>query len=168
MKNVNAMDITLEYNQGYLRLIEVRSFDAFAVNDLEGGKARTILGFVSPIDHDADQVLLEYVFEPLATTQEGTEIIITRATFTNRTDHVENLADYESANVTLNVFSYRQLSDLNGDGHVTLTDLSMALLYFSKTEGQEGWEDALVADIDGNGVVDATDFTIISMFILNK
>ena len=47
--------------------------------------------------------------------------------------------------------------DLNGDDEVGLADLSLAFYYYRATIGDEGWEDAKVADVNGDGVVDMLD-----------
>ena len=58
---------------------------------------------------------------------------------------------------TVEIVSYLSASDINGDGNVTLSDLSMAVKNYQSDNAQ--------CDVDRNGVVDASDLIIITGFI---
>lgn len=61
---------------------------------------------------------------------------------------------YDSDKVDTTIYTYTKASDINGDGKITLADLSIALGNYQGTDKKY--------DIDLDGVVNAKDFIIIS------
>ena len=51
--------------------------------------------------------------------------------------------------------------DLNHDGQVDLRDISIAMMYYMAEFGDANWDDALIADVNGDLIVDIDDLILI-------
>ena len=67
---------------------------------------------------------------------------------------IERPSECSPASATTKVFS---IYDLNGDDEVDLADLSLAFYYYFAREGDENWESAKVADVNGDLIVNMGD-----------
>jgi hypothetical protein len=59
-------------------------------------------------------------------------------------------------------------ADINEDGKVDISDLSVALDYYRAVPEDSNWNNAKKADVNLDGVVDLTDFTLIIQVIVKQ
>lgn len=157
----NAFDASVSYDSSVFEIAEIKSLvEGTVVNTDKStdGNARMIIGTETPVSGSTDimQVVLK-LKDGAATgiSEVSLDSINTAVSVSNGT--FEGLLAILGGKQNVEIISYRELSDLNKDGFVTLSDLSIALKNY-RSESVE-------YDIDRSGVVDTADFIIISGFI---
>ena len=120
--------------------------------------ARMIIATSQPISGSADimQVVLK-VKEGAAVGNTTVVLESVNTAITNDDGTFEGELAITDSEKTVEIVSYLSASDINGDGNVTLSDLSMAVKNYQSDNAQ--------CDVDRNGVVDASDLIIITGFI---
>lgn len=58
--------------------------------------------------------------------------------------------------------------DANADGTINVADLALVSYYFGARNGDDNWEQAKQVDINGDGMVDTIDLSILAQKILSK
>ena len=170
LKNADAFDVEIEYDSDVLELVKTENVAGTPivneVFDAVEGKVRAIIGLEQVINADKKDVV-EFKFrvkKPCIV--DDTTVTLTRAD-TVAASGIGNDKTAKDISAAINTdkavtsfYSYKKASDVNGDGKVTLADLSMAM-------GRYQSEDAADKkyDIDLSGKVDARDFVIISGYI---
>lgn len=163
--DADAFETAVAYDTDVLELVSVESSienPLFTSLADENGVADYILGLTAVMDATEKTAIVKYTFR----LKEGVEVDEVTVTLTKADtvykpegaaeskDIVSNILKEEATTV---IYSYEKASDLNQDGDVTLADLSLALGYYQTAEA--------IADINLDGVVDTTDYTIISNYI---
>ena len=71
--------------------------------------------------------------------------------------------DFEYGNtiVTTSIDEWFSPYDLNHDGVVDLRDISIAMMYFMAEKGDSNWAQAVIADVNGDDIVDIDDLILI-------
>ncbi|MEE1281739.1 MAG: metallophosphoesterase [Acutalibacteraceae bacterium] len=165
--NANAFETALEYDESVMELVKVESCleDTLYVDEkTENGVSDYIIGTKTAISSDEKMDVVKYTFKLKEGAQaDNVSVTLTKADTVNleNTDNGATADDIKASIIkdTVNtvIYSYKEASDINNDGKVTLADLSVALTYYQLTERS--------CDINLDGVVNALDYVIITSFI---
>ncbi len=165
--NANAFETALEYDESVMELVKVESCleDTLYVDEkTENGVSDYIIGTKTAISSDEKMDVVKYTFKLKEGAQaDNISVTLTKADTVNleNTDNGATADDIKASIIkdTVNtvIYSYKEASDINNDGKVTLADLSVALTYYQLTERS--------CDINFDGVVNALDYVIITSFI---
>lgn len=157
----NAFDARLSYDPNVFEAAEVKSVangTAVSVDKSTDGVARLVIGTEGSISGTADvmQVVLKVKDDAkTGLTQVALDSLNTAVSISDGS--FEGLLTLSDSTKDVQVISYRERADLNNDGKVTLSDLSIALKYY-RSENAE-------YDVDLSGTVDTADLVIISGLI---
>ena len=157
----NAFDARLSYDSNVFEAAEVKSVangTAVSVDKSTDGVARLVIGTEGSISGTADvmQVVLKVKDDAkTGLTQVALDSLNTAVSISDGS--FEGLLTLSDSTKDVQVISYRERADLNNDGKVTLSDLSIALKYY-RSENAE-------YDVDLSGTVDTADLVIISGLI---
>ena len=165
--NANAFETALEYDESVMELVKVESCleDTLYVDEkTENGVSDYIIGTKTAISSDEKMDVVKYTFKlKEGAKADNVAVTLTKADTVNleNTDNGATADDIKASIIkdTVNtvIYSYKEASDINNDGKVTLADLSVALTYYQLTEKS--------CDINLDGVVNALDYVIITSFI---
>jgi hypothetical protein len=171
--DANAFDTTVEYDSDVLELVKAESIEMDGnevmidqKSEPTGGQARLITGLKNAVSGESD--VAQFTFKAKQpVTADDTTVTLVRADTVNATikdgkltESADVAAVIANGTATTTFHKYSNAADVNGDGKVTLADLSLALgKYQSADPADRDY------DVDLSGVVDALDFVIISSFI---
>jgi hypothetical protein len=171
--NSNAFDTVVEYDEDVLEFVSARSIGdsgdiVFSDVKDKDGKVRVVTGLRNVIAQSAKQDVAEFTFrvKKPVTADDATVKLVKADTVKGTivggklTDSKDVAAVLQEGEATTVVYSYEKAADINGDGKVTLADLSLALGKYQSDAPEDR-----KYDIDLSGVVDSLDYVIISSFI---
>lgn len=158
---LNSFDAKVSYDSSVFEIAEIKPLIdnvVVASDKSTEGMARMIIATSQPISGSADimQVVLK-VKEGAAVGNTTVVLESVNTAITNDDGTFEGELAITDREKTVEIVSYLSASDINGDGNVTLSDLSMAVKNYQSDDAQ--------CDVDRNGVVDASDLIIITGFI---
>lgn len=158
---LNSFDAKVSYDPSVFEIAEIKPLVdnvVVASDKSTEGMARMIIATSQPISGSADimQVVLK-VKEGAAAGNTTVVLKSVNTAITNDDGTFEGELAITDSEKTVEIVSYLGASDINGDGNVTLSDLSMAVKNYQSDNAQ--------CDVDRNGVVDASDLIIITGFI---
>ncbi len=158
---VNSFDVSMAYDKDVFEVEQVKSLlDNTLVSQDKSteGTVRMVIGTSAAVSGDADvmQVVLK-IKEGAAAGNTAITLQNVETAATNEDGTFEGSVEVDNGESSVEVVSYREASDINEDGEVTLADLSIALSKYRS-------EDA-TCDIDRSGVVDTADYVILTGFI---
>lgn len=158
---LNSFDAKVSYDSSVFEIAEIKPLVdnvVVASDKSTEGMARMIIATSQPISGSADimQVVLK-VKEGAAVGNTTVVLESVNTAITNDDGTFEGELAITDSEKTVEIVSYLGASDINGDGNVTLSDLSMAVKNYQSDNAQ--------CDVDRNGVVDASDLIIITGFI---
>lgn len=158
---LNSFDAKISYDSSVFEIAEIKPLVdnvVVASDKSTEGMARMIIATSQPISGSADimQVVLK-VKEGAAVGNITVVLESVNTAITNDDGTFEGELAITDSEKTVEIVSYLSASDINGDGNVTLSDLSMAVKNYQSDNAQ--------CDVDRNGVVDASDLIIITGFI---
>lgn len=158
---LNSFDAKVSYDSNVFEIAEIKPLVdnvVVASDKSTEGMARMIIATSQPISGSADimQVVLK-VKEGAAAGNTTVVLKSVNTAITNDDGTFEGELAITDSEKTVEIVSYLNASDINGDGNVTLSDLSMAVKNYQSDDAQ--------CDVDRNGVVDASDLIIITGFI---
>lgn len=158
---LNSFDAKVSYDSSVFEIAEIKPLVdnvVVASDKSTEGMARMIIATSQPISGSADimQVVLK-VKEGAAAGNTTVVLKSVNTAITNDDGTFEGELAITDSEKTVEIVSYLNASDINGDGNVTLSDLSMAVKNYQSDDAQ--------CDVDRNGVVDASDLIIITGFI---
>lgn len=158
---LNSFDAKVSYDSSVFEIAEIKPLVdnvVVASDKSTEGMARMIMATSQPISGSADimQVVLK-VKEGAAVGNTTVVLESVNTAITNDDGTFEGELAITDREKTVEIVSYLSASDINGDGNVTLSDLSMAVKNYQSDNAQ--------CDVDRNGVVDASDLIIITGFI---
>lgn len=158
---LNSFDAKVSYDSSVFEIAEIKPLVdnvVVASDKSTEGMARMIIATSQPISGSADimQVVLK-VKEGAAVGNTTVVLESVNTAITNDDGTFEGELAITDSEKTVEIVSYLSASDINGDGNVTLSDLSMAVKNYQSDNAQ--------CDVDRNGVVDASDLIIITGFI---
>jgi len=165
--DIAALDVTITYDPDKFEFVNVESV-------LDGA---VIAGY-SADDPGTVRVLIGTEGEDKAINGQKEVFLVTLKpvkTFVSNIIRAVNIevSDGEGSvfypdNVSLTVAMEGQVipGDVNGDGEITIGDVGIAAKYFGYEEGNEDWQKAKKADVDGNGRIDIIDLVFIARKLL--
>lgn len=158
---LNSFDAKVSYDSSVFEIAEIKPLVdnvVVASDKSTEGMARMIIATSQPISGSADimQVVLK-VKEGAAVGNTTVVLESVNTAITNDDGTFEGELAITDSEKTVEIVSYLSASDINGDGNVTLSDLSMAVKNYQSDNAQ--------CDVDRDGVVDASDLIIITGFI---
>lgn len=165
--NTNAFQTALEYDASQMELVSAESClenTIFTDVSNENGVCDVMVGLGAPISADEMTAVVKYTFRLKSDLNaDSVSVKLVGA------DTVQVLTDGEKVDAedieatilkelaeTI-IHSYEKASDINGDGEVTLADLSIALMYYQTAER--------TCDVNIDGVVNTLDYVIIASYI---
>lgn len=169
VKDTNAYEAEVSYDADKLELVSAESkVENTLFTDVknENGKARVTIGTSLPATVPEAFTVATFTFKVKETAEAGdtavtlskvasAQVVSENGQVTGAFDVTPNLADDQ---VVTNIYSYRAAADVNGDGKITLADLSIALANYQSATAPK-------CDIDLDGVVDTKDFILISSYM---
>lgn len=169
---VNTIDVSFSYDHTKFRLKDASLIDsANAFKDFkdENGTIRLVAAFTSPLTASEYTDIIKLVFEPLDPSadavQANIQLVSSSTAQSEFNDEVDSNSDGSSA--TVDVRSYKDICDINGDGKLTIADLSIAVDHYRTSSQDAGkWPAAVRSDVNFDGIVDVTDLTILMVHIL--
>jgi len=165
VRNTNAFNMQVEYDPNVMEFVKAESLlEGTIFSDVknENGKASIIVGTQNLITNSANTNIAKFTFKMKETAESGnTNVKLTKADSAQAVIEdgkvvgaFDTTPIYDSDKVDTTIYTYTKASDINGDGKITLADLSIALGNYQGTDKKY--------DIDLDGVVNAKDFIIIS------
>lgn len=158
---LNTFDAKVSYDSSVFEVSEIKPLldnVVIAADKSTEGTARMIIGTSQPVTGSAD--IMQVVLKVKEDAQPGNTSVTLESVNTaasNEDGTFEGELAITDGETAIEIVSYLSVSDINGDGNVTLADLSAAVKNY-QTDNDE-------CDIDRNGIVDASDLIIITGFI---
>lgn len=158
---MNSFDVAVSYDNAVFEVVELKSLlenTVITTDKSTDGVARAIIGTNGSVSGDADvmQVVLK-LKEGAAPGNTNLVIQSINTTATNEDGTFEGPVTIADGEETVEVISYRTAADINQDGSVTLSDLSIALTKYQTADA--------ACDINRDGLVDTADFIILTEYI---
>lgn len=168
VKDTNAFNTEVEYDINVMEFVKAESLlDDTILSDVknEDGKASIIIGTQKPITNSGSTDVAKFTFKMKATAKAGnTSVTLNKADSAQAIIEdgkvmgaFDTIAGFNSDNVETEIYTYEKASDINGDGKITLADLSIALSNYQGTEEKY--------DIDLDSIINVKDFILISRHI---
>ena len=164
--NTNAFETALRYDESQLELVSAESCleDTIYTDYItENGVCDFVVGVSAPFSSEENTGVVKYTFRlkdgvdadsvTVQLTKADTVQVLEGETVTSE-DVTSTIIKGEATTI---IHSYEKASDINGDGTVTLADLSVALMYYKTSESS--------CDVNLDGTVDTLDFIIIATYI---
>lgn len=161
LNGLNTFDAAIAYDPEVFEVAEVKSLLAGTVITADKsteGLVRLIVGTNVAVYGDVDLLQVVLTLKDGASpgnTALSIESLNTSAT--NEDGTFEGPVAITAGKEIIEIISYRRTADINGDGAVTIADLSIALSKYQSTDA--------ACDIDRSGVVDTADFILLAGFI---
>lgn len=181
---VNALDATFQFDSKKLKFkqAELVSENEGVIehkvieNDggdnevtVSGDTVRIAAGMTAPVMSEEFKDVVKLTFELVGGKADGettAELKLLQSTLAVSVTHKETISTIEADTATVTVGKEKNIYDLNGDGKVTVADLSIALDFYRSKQGDANWEAAKKADFNGDGVVDLADITTLLLQVL--
>ena len=161
VSGLNTFDMAVAYDADVFEVTQVESLlenTILSIDKSTQGAARMLIGTSAAVSGDVDvlQVVLKLKEGAIAGNAEFAIQSVNTAG-TNNGATLEGPLTVTDGKAAVEVISYRQSSDINADGAVTLSDLSIALSKYQSAD--------TACDIDRSGTVDTADLIILAGFI---
>lgn len=173
--NVNTIDVTFKYDAtkftfdpatGAELLDKTNGF--LQANESQPGTVRVIAGFQEhPITLTEFTDLIKLTFKPVDPNVDNVQadVQVESAIVNSSSENTDVNAIFDSLPASLLIRSYKDITDLYKDGTLTSADLSVAVDHYRAASTDTDWSQAKIADVNFDGKVDLTDFTIIILHI---
>ena len=170
--SVNALDATFRYDKTKFKLSSVELInqpDMIQAIDDNNGTVRLLAGFTKPITSSDYTDVIKITLEPLNAVERNIQanIQLISAITASKGVNIDVLSNNTGDKADILLRTYKDLVDINEDGIATVADLSKALEYYRVTSADADWSAAKRADVNFDGVVDISDFTIIMYHIIH-
>lgn len=164
IKDTNAFNMEVEYDENALEFVKAESLvDGTIFTDIknENGKASIIVGSEKLITSTGKVDVAKFTFKMKSGVNAGeTKVVLRKADSAQAivedgkvTGAFDSLSEFNTNEVTTEIYTYANASDINKDGRITLADLSIALGNYQGNIRK--------FDINLDGVINAKDFIII-------
>lgn len=165
VRNTNAFNMEVEYDSNVMEFVKAESLiEGTIFSDVknENGKASIIVGTQNLVTNADITNVAKFTFKMKETAEAGnTNVKLTKADSAQAvvedgkiTGAFDTTPIYDTDKVSTEIYTYTKAADINGDGKITLADLSITLGNYQGTNTK--------CDINLDGVIDAKDFIIIS------
>lgn len=172
LTNANAFDVSVKYDSSKLTYNNVKSLQnglSVISQDDKDGIVNIIVGKTDKGVISGDASLIKLNFSPkISAINKDAEVTLLSASTVKldiisgnpvSSDVIPTL-DITTATSTINF-----ASDVNGDGKITLADLSVALYYYMEDSSSSYWVKAKDADVNGDLKDDILDLQLIAGYI---
>lgn len=175
LKNVaaalQAHDITVQYDSDTFEFVHARlKKDQMqiikTITDIPGEIRFIIASLGEQNALRADEIFLELTWQAKATEQAVKGTIRTAQATISDSAGYETDAVQASLAVQVSPVAVPGSPDVNGDGKVSIGDLSIAAAHYGKTKDSPDWQLAKRADVNGDGVIDIEDLAAIARALL--
>lgn len=161
LNGMNSFDVAVAYDSDVFEVVKMKSLlenTVIEADKSEAGVARKIIGLNVAASGDVDVMQVVLKLKDGATAG-NTNLAIKsiNTTATGKDGIFEGPVAVTDGEETVEVVSYRAAADINKDGSVTLSDLSIALSKYQTAD--------TVCDINRDGTVDTADFIILTEYI---
>ena len=175
LTKANAFEVTVKYDQNLYSLDKIDylipGLTQLSKTDKDGTLklvfGKTDKGTITSRDYK-DLVKLHFTPKLAANKQNATvQLVNAKATTLDTTsgDYSNTQDVLAKINNPLASLHIGFASDVNNDGKITLSDLSVALAYYMDSTTAPNWINSQKADVDGNGVVDIIDLQLIAGYL---
>ena len=165
IKNTNAFNMEVSYDANVMEFVKAESLlDGTILSNVknENGKASIIVGLRNLLTNKGSSNVAKFTFKMKASAEAGsTNVTLSKADSAQATikdgkviGALDMVASYNTNKIITKIYTYSKASDINGDGKITLVDLSLSLLNYQGTDKKY--------DIDLDGVINAKDYIIMS------
>jgi predicted phosphodiesterase len=165
IKNTNAFNTAIAYDANVMEFVKAESLlDGTIFSDIknENGKASIIIGTQNLITNATSSNIAKFTFKMKTSSEAGNTnvklIKVDSAQAVIENDKVtgafDTVANYNTDKVTTEIYTYKKAADINGDGKITLSDLSIALANYQGTDKK--------CDIDLDTIINVKDYIIIA------
>ncbi|BBH19755.1 hypothetical protein Back11_11000 [Paenibacillus baekrokdamisoli] len=167
---IYAQDIKIDYNPAVMEFVSVRSvYEGISLVEVDketSGKLRLIIASAGP-EHavTGDTPIVELTFKSKKVSKTTTGLIsVTNAVLG---DVKGNEYQAATSSVPIEVIKGGGPGDLNEDGKISIGDLAIVSAHYGKNSSSPDWENAKIADINGDGIIDILDLTAVAKKIVN-
>ncbi|MDR1157523.1 MAG: hypothetical protein LBK75_04355 [Oscillospiraceae bacterium] len=165
VKNLATVRVRFTYNEEVLSLDRLESHSGFEI--LERQEDTVVLYNTEGLTGDDAQPLLTFHFTAKSSGRADVKITgVEAASYRSDKSGADDIdVDTAGAGEIPTDVKEKDRYDFNGDGRVTLADLSTAQLWYMSAVGDDNWNDIKAADLDGSGVINTKDFIDILRYI---
>ncbi|QGQ99271.1 hypothetical protein EHS13_32615 [Paenibacillus psychroresistens] len=162
--SVNTVDATFGFDSTRIKFTkaELVSPNAGVIDSklaADGKSVRVVAGLTTPISTIAATDVVKLTFELVPSNP--TKLAIAEITLNNSSTSSSGVNKDVKSSITGKTGSIVRYYDFTGDGLTTGADLSKALDFYRASSQDPNWNTSKVADVNLDGVVDITDFTMI-------
>lgn len=140
--------------------VESVSLDTTSLILTKLGQNATLTATINPSDATNKNVTWSSSNEDVATVVDG---VVTAVGSGTAIITVTTEDGGKTATCTVTVF----IGDLNGNNGIDVGDLAIAAYYYNESSTGENWDEAQIADVNNDGIVDILDLAIIARIILD-
>lgn len=168
---LNAFDIIFEFADNKLKFNNVELLsdgDKAFETSVAGNKLRIVGGFTSTVNTTEYVDIAKLTFDVISVGEivKLSNLVLGDALFASSEENVE--APLNKDIVESDIIVAVANLDINGDGKVNIADLSYALDFYRAEPTDSNWADAQKSDVNKDGIVDLTDFTLIIKVIIKQ
>jgi Bacterial Ig-like domain (group 3)./Calcineurin-like phosphoesterase. len=175
LNNVNTVDVTFKYDatkftfdteNGAELLDSTNGF--LQANESEPGTVRVIAGFQEhPLTLTEYTDLIKLSFKPIDPNADHiqADVQLDDVVVNSSSENSDFSAIFDKLPTSILIRSYKDITDLFKDGVLTSADLSVAIDHYRASSADADWASSKLADVNFDGQVDLTDFTIIILHI---
>ncbi|GMK47926.1 hypothetical protein PghCCS26_50560 [Paenibacillus glycanilyticus] len=172
---VNVLDVTFKFDSskftfdpatGAELLDKTNGF--LQANEVEPGTVRVIAGFQEhPITLTEFTDLIKLTFKPVNPDVDyvQADVQLDKVVVNTSSENTDLGAIFDKLPSSILIRSYKDITDLYKDGTLTSADLSVAIDHYRASSTDADWATSKLADVNFDGKVDLTDFTIIILHI---
>ncbi|WP_336775936.1 metallophosphoesterase [Paenibacillus sp. MMO-58] len=175
LTNVNTIDVTFKYDatkftfdtkSGAELLDKTNGF--LQANETAPGTIRVIAGFQEhPLTLTEYSDLIKLSFKPIEPIADNVQadVQLDDVIVNSSSENSDLGAIFDKLPSSILIRSYKDITDLFKDGKLTSADLSVAIDHYRASSTDADWATSKLADVNFDGKVDLTDFTIIILHI---
>ncbi|WP_224753710.1 fibronectin type III domain-containing protein [Paenibacillus terricola] len=177
-KQVTSLDVTINYDADKFKFKQASNVGAIngliQVNDDKNGAVRILAAYTDPLTLNEFTDLIKLNFDPVdpSAYKVQADIELAKASTASSigiSNNDEIVANVDSPFASTILRSYKDIMDVTGDGHLTISDVSRAIESYRVTSADtDKWPTASRADVNFDNVVDVTDLTLIMTAVVQE
>ncbi|WP_336789072.1 metallophosphoesterase [Paenibacillus sp. MMO-177] len=174
-EKVNTLDVTFKYDASKFTFDSATGAELLdktngflQANEAEPGTVRIIAGFQEhPLTLTELTDLMKLTFKPVNPDVDNVQadVQVVDAVVNSSNENTDFNGVFDTLPASIIIRSYKDITDLFKDGKLTSADLSVAIDHYRASQADADWATSKLADVNFDGKVDLTDFTIIILHI---